>query len=146
MNSYLAMSLATGYNTIAYGSVAAGSNMSTLSTETRTEMGGNVSIDVSLSGTDMQTADTLHTIALANQKYGLGASAPAWASGTVMSGSPVHTDLNSGKSGYSGLATKPVWWGINIPAAQFAGSYTGTNTITATKDDESTLAAWGAPN
>ena len=130
LNSYLAMDLATSYNSIAYGSVSAGTNMSTLSVETRPEATGNVAINTNLSGTTMTGPGT--AIPIANQKYGAGTSAPTWASGTALSGSATLLALGVCKTGYSTLPMyKQLWWGIAIPSAQTSGAYTGTNTITA---------------
>ena len=99
---------------------------------TRVEAAGNVSLDVSLSGTSMTGPGA--DITADNQKY--AATGVAWASGTDLSGSPAPFDLNTCKSGYTGTPEyKPVYWGINIPAGQVSGAYTGTNTITAVKNN-----------
>ena len=132
MNSFLALSLESGYDAIAYGNISAGSHTTTLEEKTRVEAAGNVSLDVSLSGTSMTGPGA--DITADNQKY--AATGVAWALGTDLSGSPAPFDLNTCKSGYTGTPEyKPVYWGINIPAGQVSGAYTGTNTITAVKNN-----------
>ena len=143
LNSYLAMDLASSYNSIAYGSVSAGTNMSTLSVDTRPEATGNVAINTNLSGTTMTGPGT--AIPIAKQKYSSVAST-AYASGTALSGTPTLLSLGVCKSGYvspSGTpANKDLWWGIAIPSGQTSGAYTGTDTITAVEKSWTTSGDW----
>lgn len=127
MNGYLAIGLATSYDAIAYGSMGIGENTATLLEKTRVEATGNVSIDASVSGTNMTKGGD--SITVDHQKY--ASSGVAWASGTVLSGTPTGLELNSCKSGFTATPEyKPIYWGIEIPTGTVVGSYTGTNTIT----------------
>ena len=118
--------------------------MSTLAADTRPEATGNVAINTNVSGTTMTGPGT--AIPIANQRYAAGTSAPAWASGTALSGTPTLVSLGVCKSGYaspSGTpASKDLWWGIAIPSAQTSGAYTGTNTITAVEKSWATSGDW----
>jgi hypothetical protein len=127
------MGLETSHNAIAYGNVAAGTSTDPLVDRTWAEATGNVSIDVNLSGTEMTGPG--NAIAAENQRYGLGDSAPAWSAGTELTATSTLAQLNTCKSGYDNTPEyKKIWWGINIPAGQTAGAYTGTNTFTAVKN------------
>lgn len=131
MQSFLALGLATSYDAIAYGSVAAGTNTDPLDELTRVEATGNCALDTTLHGTTMTGPGT--AIAIANQRYASGSSAPAWADGTALLVTPgEELELNVCKSGYTATPEwGRVWWGIDIPSDQTAGEYTGTNTIEA---------------
>jgi len=145
MNSYLAIGLADSpYNAIAYGSVAAGAHTTpNLLDLTHMKATGNVSIDASISGDPMTGPGT--SIPANKQKYGIGASAPLWGAGgnAVLSGTPTLTALHTCKSGYTQTpGWKSVYWGIDIPAGQVAGDYTGSNTITAVENNWSGSGSW----
>jgi len=135
MNSYLAMALTTDYDAIAYGSVSAGGKVDPLVEKLRVEAAGNVSIDLTTAGTDMSKSGA--SIGKEYQRYEINAAEGGhdWADGEILSDTPAATNINVCKSGYSPtLAWKPMYWGIEIPAGQAAGSYTGTNTLTAVKN------------
>ena len=141
MNSFLALGLASGYTAISYGSMNVGTYTDPLAEKNRVEATGNCSLDAQISGTAMTNGG--NSIAASYQRYGLGASAPAWSAGTVLSGTAVAADLNVCKSGYTSTPEyKPIWWGVEIPSGAAAVSYTGTNTITAVKNAWATSGNW----
>ncbi len=143
LESFLALGLATSYDAIAYGSVSAGSYTDPLLEKTRVEATGNCALDVNLSGTTMTGPGT--AIPVANQRYGAGDTAPSWASvsSNTLSTSPTPFGLEVCKSGYTAAPEwKRLWWGIEIPAGQTAGAYTGQNTISAVKDGWTGAGEW----
>jgi len=141
LQSFLALGLTTGYTSIAYGAVAAGTNTDPLDELTRVEATGNVGLDVNLSGTTM--TDTGTPIPIANQRYASGSTDPAWSEGTALSGSPTAFNLEVCKSGYTETPEwERIWWGIDIPEGQDPGEYSGTDTIEAVEDGWSGSNDW----
>ena len=141
MNSYLALGLATSYDSISYGSMSVGDRIDPLQEKTRIEATGNCSLDAQISGTNMTNGG--NSIAVSYQKYGLGGTAPAWSAGTALSGTPTSSNLNVCKSGYTATPEyKPVWWGVEIPTGTLPLSYTGTNTLTAVKNSWASTGDW----
>ena len=137
MNSFLALSMESGYNAIAYGSMSINTHTETLLEKVRVQAAGNCALNANMSGTSM--TGTGDPITAANQRY--AASAVSWASGIELSGVAAPFALGVCKSGYTGTPEyKPIYWGINIPAGQLPGSYTGTNTVSAVKKP------WSNPN
>lgn len=119
--------------TIAYGNLAVGQKNDPLDKITTITATGNVGLDQELSGTNMTSGGD--SIAVSYQKYAL-ATSTAYASGTSLSGTATEVELNCLKTTSVGSpATKNTWWGLEIPAATPAGSYTGTNTIVAVKGE-----------
>ena len=141
LDSFLAMSLETGYDAISYPNLNVGDTTDPLLEKTHVVASGNVSLDATVSGTDLTKSGA--SIGVGYQKYGLGTSAPAWSAGTVLSASDAAVDLNCCKSGYTQTpASARIWWGINIPSGKPSGSYSGSNTITAVENAWSNSGDW----
>jgi hypothetical protein len=130
LNSLLAMDIGSS---LAYGNVSTGQTVDPLSKLTVITATGNVGLDQELSGTNMDDGST-HTIAVGYQKYALSAST-AYAVGTTLTTSATEAELNCTKTTSDIGSTKPTFWGISIPQGTFAGTYSGTNTITAVKGE-----------
>ena len=67
-------------------------------------------------------------IPVGNQRYALAAST-AYASGTVLTTSPVEVEINIPKVKNGTPTSKSTWWGIQIPSNTLPGLYKGMNTI-----------------
>ncbi len=130
LNSLLAMDIGSS---LAYGNVSAGQTIDPLNKLTLITATGNVGLDQEVSGTDMSDGQS-HTIGVNYQKYAL-ATSTSYSSGISLSTSPTEAELNCTKTNSDVGATKPTYWGISIPVGTFAGSYSGTNTITAVKGE-----------
>lgn len=120
-------------SSIAYGSLAPSGESSSDETTTVTAT-GNVGLDAEYSGTDMTSGGD--TIGVAQQKYDLTGS-KAWSSmDYTLSASATEQELNCAKTTSSGSpATANTYWRIQIPGAQPAGTYSGTDTIGAYKGE-----------
>jgi hypothetical protein len=130
VNSLLALDVT---NSINYGSLNPGDKNDPLDKITTVTATGNVSLDVTLYGTNMCTdypTCAAHTMAVGKQKYALSTST-AYSSGTnLLVDSGAEAELNCPKTIDSfNKQTKDIWWGIEIPTLQAAGSYTGSNTF-----------------
>lgn len=125
-------------SSIDFGSLNAGDSNDPLDKITTITATGNVGLDEELSGTDLTDGGT-GTIGVGNMEYALSSST-AYGAGTDLTTSPAEAELNCLKTTDSASAeTKNTWWGLFIPTDTIAGSYTGTNTITAVKGE---YAAW----
>ncbi len=114
-----------GSASINYGSL---SPEDTSADQTNTiEATGNVGLDTTLYGTDMTSGG--NTIAVGQQKYDTAAN--PYGSMTALLVDPgAELELNVGKTITTGSpAYANIHWKIQIPTAQEAGTYTGTNTI-----------------
>ncbi len=98
---------------------------------------GNCSLDLTLYGVDMASGGD--SIAVGKQKY--ATSSIAYALSTSLLVSPgAELELNLPKTiASSSPATDDVWWGIEIPAEQVYGTYSGTTTFEAKKNE---IGAW----
>lgn len=118
---------------ISYGSLGIGQKNDPLDKTTIITATGNVGLDEEVSGTNMASGG--NSILVSYQKYAL-ASSTAYASAVALSTGATEIELNCQKTTTTGSpATKSTWWGIEIPAGTIAGSYTGTNTLTAVKGE-----------
>lgn len=126
MNTLTALSIDT---IISYGNVPLGTDTGSTNANTTVSALGNVGIDVDVSGTDMTNGSD--TIPVANQKYDIAAFSYG-TGGTPLSMTQTLVPLHVQKTtNYAAPASKLLYWGISIPAGIGAGSYSGTNTITA---------------
>jgi hypothetical protein len=130
VNSLLALEVT---NAINYGSLNSGDKNDPLDKITTVTATGNVSLDVTLYGTNMCTdypTCLVHTMAVGKQKYALSSST-AYSSATSLLVDPgAEAELNCPKTtDSSNKQTKDIWWGIEIPNPQASGSYTGSNTF-----------------
>jgi hypothetical protein len=130
VNSLLALAV-TG--SIDYGSLNPGDKNDPLDKITTVTATGNISLDVTLYGTQICTdypTCVIHTMVVGKQKYALSAST-AYSSGISLLVDPgAEAELNCPKTiDSSNKQTKNIWWGIEIPNPQAAGSYTGQNTF-----------------
>jgi len=129
MNDLLAMDIGSS---LAFGNLSAGQSLSPLSALTIVTATGNIGLDEELSGTHMYSVGS--TISVENQRYALAAST-AYGSGTPLSTSAIGVSLSCAKTTTDTGTTKPTYWGISIPFGTIAGTYGGTNTVTAFKSD-----------
>ncbi len=133
MISYMASDLVTNI-TLDYGIVGLGAESSEATTTIKAI--GNVGLDEDLSGVDMESG--VNTMAIDQQHYNLVTDF-AWADGTTATSVPAEAELNSLKTiSTSTPATSSTYWVIKIPAAQTAGTYSGTNTVTGVISETST--------
>ena len=126
-------------NSINFGSLAVEQSNDPLDKITTTTPTGNVGIDHEVSGaanmcTDYPTCSSGTPIGVAYQKYSLTALT-SYASGAVLSTTPVETELNVPKVTTGTPVTKDTWWGILIPTGTIPGAYSGANTLTAVKGE-----------
>lgn len=128
-------------DTIDYGNLEPGAKNDPLDKVTTVVATGNVSLDVVLYGTDMTSGS--NSIPVSQQHYALVSSTP-YTNGTALLASPgAQADLNVCKTfSASNKATKNIYWGIAIPDPQAAGSYSGTNTFSAVKNEWSNPGDW----
>lgn len=130
------MSSLIGYDvtsTISYGTLAVGGTNDPLDKTTTVTATGNVGLDVEVSGTNMTSGG--NNIAVGQQRYAT-ASSTAYASGAALTVSATEIELNVQKTTSVGApATKNIWWGLSIPLGTIAGTYSGTNTLTALKGE-----------
>jgi hypothetical protein len=136
VNSLLALDVT---NSINYGSLNPGDKNDPLDKITTVTATGNISLDVTLYGTNMCTDYPTcidHTIAVGKQKYALSTST-AYSSGTALLVDPgAEAELNCPKTTDSAnKQTKDIWWGIEIPNPQAVGSYSGQNTFIGVKSE-----------
>ncbi len=114
-------------NTISYGTVALGAT-STDDKLTTIYNQGNVPFDPYLSGVDMASSSV--TMAVGQQKYS-SSTLGNWV-GTALTGTPTGYNITLATPTVTTTDSKDdVYWMIQIPAAQLAGTYTGTNTVAA---------------
>ena len=136
MNSLTAFSVT---NSINFGSLAVEQSNDPLDKITTTTPTGNVGLDQEVSGsanmcTDYPTCAVGTPIAVTYQKYSL-TSLTSYASGAVLSSTPVETELNVPKVINGTPVTKNTWWGILIPTGTLPGAYSGANILTAIKGE-----------
>lgn len=136
--SLLALDVTSSIN---YGSLNPGESNDPLDKITTITATGNVSLDVTLYGTNMTSGGD--TIVVGQQKYALSSST-AYSSGITLLVDPgAEAEINCCKTFSSASkATDDVWWGIEIPNPQAAGSYSGTNTFIGVKNEWSGAGDW----
>lgn len=113
--------------TIGYGSLSVGQKTDPLDKITTITNTGNTGLDQDLSGEDMNNG-VGGTIAVSYQRYALIAST-AYSSGTTLTTSAVTSLVHVAKTTSDTGATKPTYWGLEIPSGTTSGSYTGQNTV-----------------
>jgi len=114
-------------SSISYGSIAVGATGSETSTNATNT--GNFAVDFSASGDDMDDSGGGHTIAVGQQHYS-SSTGFAYASGTALTSGASSFNVDMPKSTSTSSPTgEIVYWMIQIPAVQYATTYTGTNTI-----------------
>ncbi len=137
VNSIVAINVTQ--STIAYGTVSLGT-LSAVQTITLQNYGNNI-LDVLLHGTDMAGTPS-GTIVAAKQKWHNTSDGTFWASsGNVMKNSSTGAVLKVDGCADRAMAIRnevavttedeSMYWQIEIPSTQIAGSYTGTNTFVA---------------
>jgi len=98
---------------------------------------GNCSLDLTLYGLDMTSGGD--TIVVGKQKYATSSETYALSTSLLVSpGAELELDLPK-TTASSSPATDDVWWGIEIPAGQSFGTYSGTTTFEAKKNE---VGAW----
>lgn len=118
-------------SSLAFGNLSAGQTQTPLTSLTIVTATGNVGLDQTLQGTDMN--DGLgHSIVVSNQRYALS-SGSAYSSGSTLTTSAIGSSLSCAKTTADIGATKPTYWGISIPLGTVAGTYGGTDTVIAVK-------------
>jgi hypothetical protein len=119
---------------IEYGAMSAGQVTDPLSIPMTVTATGNVGLNTELSGTDLESGEEL--IVVGYQRYALTASV-AYASGVELTDLLVEAALQVPKTTSVTAASKPVYWGIEIPSLVVPGAYNGVNTVLAVKGDPS---------
>ena len=135
VNSLLALSVDGSIN---YGSLNPLGKTDPLTATTTVSATGNISLDVNLMGTNLCTdypTCASYYIPVGKQVY--ATSSVSYSSGTPLAADPGgELELNCPKTiSHTSLQTKDVYWGIEIPKPQKAGSYTGEITFTAVKNE-----------
>lgn len=122
-----------GYDVTAainYGTLNVGESNDPLDRNTQVDNTGNSGLDVEVSGSDMTDGGT-GTIAVGNQHYTL-TPATAYASGTALTTTATEIEVNIPKTTVTAAPENDdLIWGLLIPGGTTAGTYTGTNNITA---------------
>jgi hypothetical protein len=121
---------------IPYGTIRGGQDSGDINATTTVVNFGNVPIDTYVYGTDMEKFDLSYTIPAINQKFGLSVfdyDSGTYSLGTAGPGTLVDTEIIKPTSITD--VSDQIFWGINIPAGTTSGAYSGTNTFTATVDD-----------
>ncbi|MEZ4156402.1 MAG: hypothetical protein R3B52_00280 [Candidatus Paceibacterota bacterium] len=113
---------------IAYGTLAAGSDSADQNSTTTVTNTGNVDMDPQLSGTNMTSGGD--TLTVGNQEY--DADPFVYSAGTDLSTTPTYINITLPQPTNDGnpTTTDTISWGLGVPPATAAGTYTGTNTIT----------------
>jgi hypothetical protein len=124
MASLIALDVTSSIN---YGSVDADTDTGSSNETVTVTNTGNRDMDPQISGTAMTSGDD--TIAVGRQEY--SDAAFTWGSGTDLTGSAVTLNLTLPQR-TAGAITDTVYWGIGVPGGTPAGTYTGTNTFSAT--------------
>ncbi len=138
MNSLVALRLEP--SSINYGNMAAGTNSGSTNQEVDIIATGNVGIDSEFSGTNMTYSS--YVIPVSYQEYFNSSFSYQDPPDTVwsLSSTPTEREVNIPKTYWDlvridGVVT--IYWGIKIPLSIGAGTYNGTNTITAVKGEVS---------
>lgn len=132
LNTLQALDIST--SSIDYSDLDPGENTGTLSETTTITDTGNVAIDIYLYGDDMESA--LSSIAIGQQEYATSSSV-SYGSGTDATSTDtnaVEMDLSKPTAHSPNTSTDDIYWGLEIPSIQKAGSYTGTNTFESKSD------------
>jgi hypothetical protein len=114
-------------STINYGSLTQGQSMSSLTASSVIRASGNVSMDVTLYGTNMTSG--AFSIPVGQQHY--ATTSLTYASGSTLLANPGSTlDINIPKPATStSMPTSTFFWGISVPSGQMAATYTGFNSF-----------------
>lgn len=114
--------------TIPYGILQAGQDTGAYNATTTVINYGNCPLANDITGTNMTKAPDF--IAENNQKFDLVTNPYGSLANTLSSTTPVTLNLSARPTSASDV-TRPIYWGINIPAMLPSGDYFGTNTFTA---------------
>ncbi|MGC9599426.1 MAG: DUF2341 domain-containing protein [Minisyncoccia bacterium] len=114
-------------SSISYGSLAPGSGTPSLAIPTVIMSLGNVSLNVTLYGTNMTSGSS--SLGVGAQDY--ATSMVAYASGNSLLPSPGTTTLLAIPKTTSSAnpASAALYWGVSLPVPQSSGDYTGVNTF-----------------
>jgi hypothetical protein len=125
-------------NQIAYGSVKGGQNTGDQNATTTVENYGNSPLNTDMSVSDMLKSDLTDWINANNQQF--STSTFTYDSGfhySIASTSNQVVDTEIPKATSTAVSvTDAIYWGIGIPAGTTSGDYSGTNTFTATLDND----------
>lgn len=122
---------------VAYGTLAPGTNSGSTNQITLITNTCNTAIDVLVSGTDMTSAATLGTIPVAWQHYYTSSFTYGGGSESTLTGSNVQVEIDCPKptSHSPSNSSASLYWGIGIPAsAPFGTDYGGADNFSATND------------
>ncbi len=119
--------------TIAYGEVDPGEDTEDTNQTITIINAGNASINVEVSGTNMEKAGNGEFIVVGQQKYHTSGFTYS-TGGTALTGTPAEVTLSLGKPTDSGTISDDMYWGIAIPEGISPGVYSGTNSFTAVAD------------
>lgn len=125
MNSLLALDVTSS---ISYGSLSPNTDTGATNQTVTVTNTGNRDMDPQISGTTMTSGG--NSIAIAQQKY-FGSTFTYSSGGTALSGTPTTINLTLPQR-TSTAVTANTYWGIGVPNGTASGSYSGTNTYTAT--------------
>ncbi len=115
-------------SSINYSSVSPNTDTGSTNQSVTVTNTGNGDMDPQISGTDMDSAGD--TIVVGQQKYA-GTTFTYSSGGVALSTTPATLNLTLPQRTSTAI-TASVYWGIGIPNGTRAGSYTGTNTFSAT--------------
>ncbi len=113
-------------SSISYGSFIPGQTMASLTVPVAITSVGNVSLNVTLYGTNMTSG--ANSVAVGNQHY--ATSVLSFAAGTALLANPGTTvALAIPKTTSTNPGSTLIDWGIAIPSPQASGNFTGVNTF-----------------
>ena len=119
-------------SSLSYGTLAANTNTGATNSTTTATSTGNAAIDADISQTTALTSGAF-TIPAANQEYSNVAF--TYTAGTDLTTSPVNLELgNANPTSTTSPPSSDISWGLNVPAGQANGTYSGVNLFSATTD------------
>lgn len=134
MNDLLGIGVSTTVATLSFGSISPGSDSGDIDATTTILATGNSALDTNLSGEGLIDSSS-RMIDIQNQEYST-TTYDSYGSGADLTTSTVEFELELAKTtSRSSTSTSNIYWGLAVPAGTVAGTYQGTTTIAAVKDE-----------
>jgi len=137
MNDLVALSIIEPTGNLDFGQITAGQDTGTDYVTSTVAATGNVALDTEMSGEGLVRDGGTEMIDVQNQEYST-TTVPyeTYGSGTSLTTSTVEFELELAKTtDHDSTSTDDIFWGLGIPSGIPAGTYYGTTTIAAVKDE-----------
>ena len=137
MNDLIALSIIEPSGNIDFGQMADGQDTGTCYVTSTVAATGNVALDTNMSGEGLIRDGGSEMIDVQNQEYST-TTAPyeTYGSGTSLTTSTVEFELELAKTAdHDSTSTDDIFWGLGVPSGTPLGTYYGTTTIAAVKDE-----------